>query len=378
MKQQIKISVLAIAVALGVAACGGSSNKTPEKVEPTTFDFAPSAMITNLSNDVIVAGYKTLNVKAEALHQATQTLVNTPTQANLVAAQDAWKAARAPWEQGESHIFGPIDKMGIDPALDSWPLATADLTAVLEKPELINATTIKALGTDVQGYHTMEYLLFGDGIADNEKNIAELTDAEGTYLLATAEIFKGYTKQLEDAWLVGLDGATAYQETFKSANNNIYGSNLAVIEELIGGMVGIINEVGTGKIADPFGADISSVDTSKVESQYSWNSLEDFANNITGVLNVFNGEFAGEADQPGMYDFIAAGDKALADRIKAEIEQSIADIKAIPGADNLPFRQAIANADGRIRIKKAIDSLATLENSLDVDANKLLKNWSGK
>ncbi|NRA83511.1 MAG: iron-regulated protein A precursor [Gammaproteobacteria bacterium] len=378
MKQQIKISLLSVAVALGLAACGGSSNKTPEKVEPTTFDFAPSAMITNLSNDVIVAGYTILNDKAEALHQAAQTLVNTPTQANLVAAQEAWIAARAPWEQGESHIFGPIDAMGIDPALDSWPLATADLNVVLATPGLINATAVKAMNTDVQGYHTMEYLLFGDGLTDNEKDIAELTDAQSTYLLATAEIFKGYTQQLEDAWLVGIDGVTPYQESFKTANNAIYGSNLAVIEELITGMVGIINEVGTGKIADPFGADIGSIDTSKVESQYSWNSLEDFANNITGVLNVYNGEFTGEADQPGIYDFVAAGDKVLADRIKAEIVQSIADIKAIPGTTNLPFRQAIADADGRVRIQTAIDSLAKLEKSLEIDAVALLKKWSGK
>ena len=58
--------------------------------------------------------------------------------------------------------------------------------------------------------------------------------------------------------------------------------------------------------------------------------------------------------------------------------QSIADIKAIPGTTNLPFRQAIADADGRVRIQTAIDSLAKLEKSLEIDAVALLKKWSGK
>lgn len=379
MKQSIKFSALSIAVTLGLSACGGSSNNEQEvAVEPAKFDFAPTEMITNLSDEVIVAGYKTLNTKAELLHIATQNLVNTPTQENLVAAQDAWKAARSPWEQGESHIFGPVDQLSIDPSLDSWPLATVDLVAVLKTPQLISASSVKAMNNNVQGYHTMEYLLFGDGIDSNEKAIADLTPAEGDYLMATAEIFKGYTEQLENAWTQGIDGAAPYQESLKSANNDIYGSQLAVIEELINGMIGIVDEVGNGKIADPFGGSKALADTSLVESQYSWNSLTDFSDNIIGVLNIYSGEFSDQADQPGIYDFVAAGDKVLADRVQAEISQAIGDVQAIAGDTNMPFRRAITDDAGRVRIQTAIDSLARLQASLETDVVNLLKNWSGK
>ncbi|WP_280639064.1 imelysin family protein, partial [Shewanella schlegeliana] len=147
----------------------------------TGFSFSATEMVTNLTDDVIVAGYSNLAVRGEAMLQATQTLVSTPTQANLEAAQEAWKAARQPWEQGESHIFGPVDSLGIDPHLDSWPLNTTDLTTVLANSTGFDAETIKGWNDDVQGFHTMEYLLFGDGVTDNTKTISELTVNERDY-----------------------------------------------------------------------------------------------------------------------------------------------------------------------------------------------------
>jgi len=385
MNKNVKLSAVAAAMTLALAACGGSSNTTtePTTTEPTTFDFAATAMIENLNDNVIVEGYNGLNVKAEALYEATVALEANPSDATLKVAQQAWIDARQPWEQGESHIFGPVDQLSIDPHLDSWPLATTDLNNVLDSVSDINETLIKNMNDNVQGYHTMEYLLFGDGMDDNEKSVAEFKDAEYDYLMATASIFKGYTADLAGAWTDGVaddDGAlgTPYQESVKTANNDIYGSQLAVVEELVNGMIGIIDEVGNGKIADPFGGSLAQADTSLVESQYSWNSLTDFANNITGVLNVYQGDLGENTDAQGIYDFVAAGDAVLAERIMAEIKQSITDINAIAGDSDMPFRQVISDEAGRVRIQTAIDSLAVLQASLETDVIALVKTWSGE
>lgn len=385
MNKNVKLSALAASMTLALAACGGSSSSdtTPAPVYPTTFDFDATAMIENLNDGVIVAGYNDLSNKSLALYEATVALVNEPTAQSLVTAQQAWIDARKPWEQGESHIFGPVDQLSIDPHLDSWPLATSDLTRVLSDVSNIDAAFISQMNDNVQGYHTMEYLLFGDGVADNQKAIDELTAQERDYLMATAEIFKGYTGELASAWTQGVaddDGnlGTPYETTFKSANNDIYSSQLAVIEELVNGMIGIVDEVGNGKIADPFGGSLAQADTSLVESQYSWNSLTDFADNIKGVLNVYQGEFEGNADAQGIYDFVAAGDQALADRVLTEIETAITDIEAIAGDNNMPFRMAISDENARVRIQAAVDSLAVLQTSLEADVVALVGKWSGK
>ncbi|GGP57294.1 hypothetical protein GCM10009347_24780 [Shewanella algicola] len=385
---RFKQTAITLALITTLSACGGSgsdSTSTETPAEPTTgFSFAATEMITNLTDDVIVAGYANLAAEGDALLLATQALLSaSATQADLVAAQNAWKSAREPWEQGESHIFGPVDSLSIDPHLDSWPLNTTDLQTQLDNNSGFDAETIKSWNDDVQGFHTMEYLLFGNGVDSNTKLIADLTTSEREYLIALAEVFRDYTTVLDDAWQVNYnaENATAipYADLLKTpgdATNTIYSSQLAVIEELINGMIGIVDEVGNGKIADPFGDSISTADTSKVESQYSWNSLTDFANNIIGVRNVYQGEFTGASDNTGLVDFVAAADATLAARITSEIDDSILKIQAISGSTDMPFRQAILDEDGRVLVQSAIDALTTLQTSLESDVLPLLSDWN--
>lgn len=377
-----KKALLAISIStVFLAGCGSSSSneKTVVEPEPTGFSFVATELITNLTNDIIVAGYITLDSKADAFLLATQTLANTPSQESLAAAQQAWKDVRIPWEQGEAHIFGPVDSLSIDPHLDTWPLNTSDLQALLTSQSGFSADLIKLFNDDVQGFHTMEFLLFGDGVADNSKSITEMTMLEREYLSAAAEVFKGYTETLSDAWTVAHDpsdsNSAAYKDLLLTPGNDIYASELGVIEELINGMIGIVDEVGNGKIAEPFGSSITTIDTSKVESQYSWNSLADFTDNIQGVQNVYRGEYPEQADKTGIIDFVNAADADIASRIDTEIADAIAAIKAIGGAENLPFRQAINNSDARVRIQTAIDALTTLQTSLENDVLTLLQQW---
>ncbi|AQS37937.1 imelysin [Shewanella psychrophila] len=381
--KQLKYSAVAIALISTLAACGGSGSddSTPPPTDDK-FEFAATEMITNLTDDVIISGYSTLAMKGEEMFLASQTLVANKTQANLLAAQEAWKAARQPWEQGESHIFGPVDSLSIDPHLDSWPLNTADLTGVLaNNTGGFAADTIKGWNDDIQGFHTMEYLLFGDGVADNQKDVADLSISEAEYLMGLSEVFRDYTKTLDDAWKISHDGqaaSKAYGELVKApgtADNTFYASQVGVIQELVNGMIGIVDEVGNGKIADPFGTSAATADTSKVESQYSWNSLTDFSDNIIGVRNVYQGELTGASDKQGIIDFVKAGDESLALRVGSEIDDAIIKIQAINGSNNMPFRQAIADAEGRVRIQTAVDALSKLQASLESDVLPLLNKW---
>jgi len=381
MKTQLKW-VPAASLAILLSACGSSSD------DNSSFDFNADALITNTVSGVIVAGYENLDTQAGNLLAAVQTLqtkqqADTLTDADLIAAQDAWKAARQPWEQGESHIFGPVDSLEIDPHLDSWPLNTTDLQAeVTDAADGYTLQNVLDSNDEIQGFHAMEYLLFGDGVADNQKPASELTLGEINYLVALAEAFEKYTGDLYTAWNTNHDLDDAQSEAYKTflleTDNEVYSSQLAVMEELIDGMIGIVDEVGNGKIADPFGSSVNEADTSKVESQYSWNSLTDFANNIKGVQNVYRGEFASDADVVGIIDFVATADSELAQRVDDEIEAAIAAIEAIAGESNMPFREAITDTAGRVRIQTAIDALYTLQLSLTDDVKALLNSWSGQ
>jgi predicted lipoprotein len=385
MKKFTKTLLASIICGAFVVSCGGGgSNSTPTTPTPVTpvdnsFSYDASELITNVTTDIIVSGYQALALNALALHQATLTLLNNPSDENLAAAQQAWKNARSPWEQGEAHIFGPVDALSIDPHLDSWPLNTLDLQTLLDTQSGFDATTIQSWNDDVQGFHTMEFLLFGDGVANNQKAITAMSDKEREYLVATAEVFLGYANSLHDAWTVASDPNDAtsapYQSYLLSPDNAIYSSQVAVVQELINGMIGIVDEVGNGKIGEPFATSIATADTSIVESQYSWNSLDDFTNNIWGVQTVYRGETPNGVDKTGIIDFVNAANPALATRVEQEISTAIAAIVAIAGDNNLPFRQAISDEAARVRIQTAIDALSVLQTSLESDVLTLLTDW---
>ena len=49
-------------------------------------------------------------------------LATIPLTVAFETACNAWITAREPWEESEAFLFGPVDELGLDPNMDSWPL----------------------------------------------------------------------------------------------------------------------------------------------------------------------------------------------------------------------------------------------------------------
>jgi putative iron-regulated protein len=61
-----------------------------------------------------------------------------------------------PWESSEGFLFGPVDVLGVDPAIDSWPLNTPDLTTFLNSNPAATKADVAAAGDDLRGFHAIE------------------------------------------------------------------------------------------------------------------------------------------------------------------------------------------------------------------------------
>lgn len=375
--------------ALALAGCGGGGDALP----PTTpTGFAASPMLTNLSDQVITATYTDLNTQATALLAAVQALAAAPTDEALMdAAQAQWRATRVPWESSEGFLFGPVDALGIDPAIDSWPLATADLQAFLVANPNATQTDVENATDDLRGFHAIEYLLFGDGVSDNDKAAAELTQPEANYLVALTLALQARTKLLQDSWTTSYNGGSAYATTLKTpgASNTTYSSASASVGELVEGLIVIADEVGNAKMAEPLGTSAATADTSQVESQYSWNSLTDFHNNLQSVMNAYTGQRgfswvtsgSPTSAMNGLYAFVVHSDAALADQVFNEIRDAQQKIALIKGdGDNtttaitgtaVPFRMQISNEAGRALIQTAIAACNTLQATLQTRVKPL-------
>jgi uncharacterized iron-regulated protein len=375
------------ALPLALAGCGGGGGDGDDGPGA----FAASSMVNNLADNVITQTYRNLNARAADLLAAVEALAaGTTSEPAMDAAQAAWKATRVPWESSEGFLFGPVDSLGIDPAIDSWPLNTTDLLAYLSANPDATQADIENAGDDLRGFHAIEFLLFGDGVTDNDKAASDLTAAEANYLVALARAFKARTQLLESSWTTDFNGQGAYASALKTpAAGGTYTSWAAVVEELLNGVITIADETGNAKMAEPFGTSAATADTSLVESQYSWNSLTDFHNNLQSILNAYTGKLGFmpgtdtvAASLNGLYAFVAHHDAALANRVYNEIvdaQRKIALIKG-DGVDSsteitgsaLPFRIQISRADGRALIQTAIDACNTLQATLAGDVLPLV------
>lgn len=331
-----------------LAACGDGGGTT-------TGGFTDAAVIADFADRVVVPTYALLHTRAQALHDAAAALRATPTAATLATAQDAWAAMRRPWEQSEAFLFGPVSAHGYDPAMDAWPVNRNDLDAVIASGDALTPTYIHNLPETQKGFHTVEYLLFG---AARDRAVGELSARELEYLTGLTAELVDVTGLLETSWTAG---TPSFRDVFATAGadgNATYPSLTAAAQEILVGMSAICDEVANGKIADPYDAH----DPDLVESQFSFNSLADFADNLRGVENAYTGAMplAGSEGR-GLADVVGALDPALDARLRAQLADAIVAIEAIPA----PFRDAITTPSAYPAIEAAQDAIRTVQATID-------------
>ncbi len=356
-KQSILSKSMAVALMLtAFSSCKKDDEETPAKDSKTSASY--STHLSNIGTNVIIATYSDLSSNATTLHHKAVALKNNATTTTLTAAQDAWRATRVPWEKSEGFLFGPVDSDGIDPAIDSWPVNVVDLDNALTTSNLTE-DYVAALGGTLKGFHTIEYLLWG---ASGTKTAGDLTTKEIEYLVAATKNLESRTSELSDAWLPS-EGNFVKNLLKAGKSGSIFITQKSALQELVEGMAGIADEVGSGKINDPF----SDNDLALEESQFSHNSKADFANNIRSISNVYNGSYNG-ATGLGIYDIVKTKNTVLADRLKTEINDAIMAINNIPGT----FSEAVTNQSSLVTTAK--DKVLIIKTTLEGDVLKVINN----
>jgi len=340
---------LLLGLALSAAACGESTSTG------AAASFDATALLHDLSTDVILPTYQDLEARSAALDSAAQALAAAPTAANLAAAQNAWRAARRPWEQSEAFLFGPVETDGIDPGIDSWPVNVADLDAVLASSATLDEQYIEGLQGTLKGFHTIEYLLFGSA---DTLTAAGLSARDLEYLTASTAALAAAAAQVRAAWDPAHGNYVATLSTAGASGNTVYVSQSAAMQELINGMIDICDEVANSKISDPFDQHNRNLE----ESQFSNNSDADFADNIRSVQHIYLGAYGADT-VTGVRALVLAKAPALDATIQTQTSDAIAKIEAM-----LPTFGAAITADSTA-VEAARTAVRTLQQTL---TNQLL------
>jgi putative iron-regulated protein len=373
------IVVASVATAVfGAAACGDDDADPAPGKPDISAQVGP--VLENYAANLETAYGDTVD-DGKALGAAVDTLVATPTEANLEAARTAWVASRAHYMLVEGARFydGPIDvePPGHEGALNSWPLDEAyiDYTTnkatgevdesqgFINKPDLLPTASITAEKLDElntqggdtnisNGYHAIEFLLWGQAIADvgpgtrpasdfDPAGPRKNADRRGRYLKVATESVVAHLTDIHGQWAPTAPYRTAF-----------VGGGLASIAKALSGL----GKLSKGEMA---GERISAAYESKERRDqhdcFSSVTLLDYQRDLEGIQAMYLGDYGGK-DGPGIDTLVAAVDPELDGRLKTQLQQSVDLIKAVPG----PFEAAIVGADdapGRQALAAVIASL---------------------
>lgn len=167
-----------------------------------------------------------------------------------------------------------------------------------------------------------------------------------------------------------LENGYAYQLKNPGANNKNFKSAIAAIEVIfVDGCANIANEVGAQKIGGPNShgkAGNKKQGVLEVESWYSWNSIQDYSDNIVSIRNsYFGGKGNTSANGKSLSDFVKSKDAALDTKITNAINTAYTAIKTMQA----PFRNNLTGD----KVDAAMLACADLRTVFENDVVKLLE-----
>lgn len=339
-----KTWIIAGALTITAAAC----NKNDDNA-PVDFETLKKEVLTDFTNNVAVAGYKDLDEAAANLYNSLNTLNTTTTETNLTAARESWKNMRGIWEKCEGFLFGPVEDNDYDPNMDTWPTDYVQMDSLLSSSNALELTDIQNATLSLRGYHPIEYIIFGN---HGDRTAASLTARQRKYMISLAEDLKNTCHALYTSWI---NAPVNYATEVINAGNgsSVFAKKQEAYMAITEGMIAICEEVGEGKMKEPF----DTQDPGTVESPYSGNSLTDFKNNIVGLQNVYLGKYT--TDGKGINDLVAARNKALDNKIQSQIAAAISSF------DNITVYYEEAIISQRVQAQQVMDALGTLKTTLE-------------
>lgn len=367
-------------LSLAVVGCSDSSDEPENQLsdKEQSLKAATEAYVDN----TVLPTYKAMADAAVNMRDLCHTMQEkhgngTLAEADIKAAGEAWKLARKSWELSEAFLFGPAANHNIDPHIDSWPLDKAAMNNLLTQIRNGNDWSLENNGGyGLIGFHAVEYMLFELSDDENRSLVhsADYTPEELEYLVAVADDLCRQCVCLEACWAgtenisslkreileeADLDYGEEYGWEMKNAGQpgSRFKTYQEAAEEIIQGCMDIADEVGNTKIGRPhMGSSLE--DKNYIESPYSLNSIEDFADNIRSVRNAYLGSRSGDAS---VSDYVKSVNPAVDAEVRKAIEDAIAAIELIPE----PFAKNATGTLSESAMQAAGDTLvAAMEKAM--------------
>jgi putative iron-regulated protein len=374
-------------------SCGNKPAEQPGPRASALDQTALSAALTSYA-EIALATYQDSLTRAEELSRANAALVAEPSAARLVAAREAWLAARVPYAQSEVFRFydGPIDQREL--WINTWPIDESYVESLPgeESPGIVqDSAHYPTLSTELlkqlngqagetaisTGYHVIEFLLWGrDEDADGpgqrsyrdfvvaKSGEASLAARRSAYLTLASALLVAQLREVRDAWQVAARAeaegeADNYRATFLA---------LPPQQALYLALKGMAKLSGPELAGERMTVAYETKSQEHEHSCFSDSTQTDLLNNALGIENVCLGRYVSSRGARisggGLCSAMRAGVPELSRRLTAEVQKSVRAVAQIPA----PFDRAIQGEDaspGRVAIAGAIAALRAQAETLD-------------
>ncbi len=343
---------------------GGGEETSKSLNWANTFD--DGAVISEFTSKVVIPNYEQFSEKGTALNEAIEAFVAAPSEDSLKAAREAWTAIRLSWEQTETFAFGPAGSLGLDGAMDSWPVNQTDIEKILAGTDPITPESVAQLQDTERGMHAIEYILFG---TDANKAVSDFSDRETEFLTALAQDLDTAAATMLASWQKGVEGQPAYETVFAKAgeaDNAVYPTTAAAAQELVTGIIDSLTEVGEEKLEAPFKAQ----DTEGLESRFSAQTINDLTSNLQSAENGYLGEFpeANSKAESSVSTYVAALDPKLDEKVKMQFEAADSALNAVP----TPLEKSLTDPAAAADIEAAIAAILAVKDTLENEVVPLI------
>jgi putative iron-regulated protein len=381
---------------LSTVLCAPALAATPEEV---TAHYA----------DLALAGYQDSLTTARALREAVAALIANPSDATLLAARNAWLAARVPYQQTEAFRFGnpivddwegrvnawPLDEGLIDYtaadygneenslatlnviATPRFTLSGREIDATAITPALIRDTLHEADGIEANvasGYHAIEFLLWGQdlngtGLGAGARPFTDFATGDAC-TNGNCDRRAAYLQAATDLLVADLEEMTANWAEAGPARAAVTADPKAGLAAILTGM----GSLSYGELAgERMKLGLMLNDPEEEHDCFSDNTHNSHFYDGLGIRNVYLGTYArvdgSVLEGPSLSDLVAAADPAVDTRLKAELDASVAALGAVKAAaeSGLAYDQMLApdSAEGEALIMGAVEALVTQTASIE-------------
>lgn len=351
--------------------------------------------------DIALAGYEDSLSRAVLLQQAVTDLIETPSDAALAAAREAWRQSRIPYMQTEVFRFGNTVVDDWEGRVNAWPLDEGLIDYVVGNPDainvianrtlLINGTSVTADPIDLAllqdvlheaegietnvatGYHAVEFLLWGQdlhgtGPGAGNRPATDFDPARCTggncdrriaYLRTATELLVADLEWMAGAWREGGAARTALEELDAPGVVRVIVTGLGNLAA--GELAGARMQVGL-ELHDP----------EEEHDCFSDNTHESHYWDAVGLRNVYLARYqrvdGSMIEGPSLSELVRAADPELDQKLHDGIDRAIRRVNAIrdAAAGGKAYDQLLAPDDpeGGELIGEAIRALIAFSEQL--------------